>query len=100
MIFLIALAAATGHPLNMTLEFGVGRGSCATTYQTLDDAAIANWILGYWTGLNQAYAKTIGTSTDGAGIIAEVKRRCAAAPASQTIEIINAFYRERATAER
>ena len=58
---------------------GIGRMSCAYwRSESINEGAA--WILGFWSGLNHANARTVGQHTNGEGIIAEVRRVCAARP--------------------
>src|SRR5215472_16898968 len=55
---------------------GIGRMSCAHWLsQSVNECE--GWILGFWSGLNYANARTVGQHTDGEGIITEVREACA-----------------------
>jgi hypothetical protein len=58
---------------------GIGRMSCAHWLSQSFNEGEA-WILGFWSGLNHAKARTVGQHTNGEGIIAEVRKVCAARP--------------------
>ena len=58
---------------------GIGRMSCAYWLSEPVNEG-EGWILGFWSGLNYANARTIGQHTDGEGIITEVRKVCATRP--------------------
>ena len=62
-----------------TLIAGIGRMSCAHWLSQSINEGDA-WVLGFWSGLNQANARTVGQHTNGEGIIAEVRKVCATRP--------------------
>src|SRR5262249_32230131 len=56
---------------------GIGRMSCAYwRSESINEGAA--WILGFWSGLNHANARTVGQHTNSEGINAEVRKGCAA----------------------
>jgi hypothetical protein len=57
------------------------------------------WILGFWSGLNFANARTVGQHTDGEGIIAEVRKVCAARPSMALLNATFTSYSEMASAQ-
>jgi hypothetical protein len=75
------------------MAFGTGRMSCAT-WNSENDAQVQAWTLGYWTGLNVMNPKdhTVGSSTDGEGIIGEVRLVCQAHPAMGVLDAENIVY--------
>ena len=65
-----------------------GGTSCATWLSHKDqEIAGGQWVLGLWTGLNVNNPRNgmVGRSTDGAGIVAEVKLACQQAPSETLI---------------
>ena len=62
--------------------------SCATadTSITVSGNAISYWILGFWSGMNNALGKQIGRTTDTAGLLGEVKLYCDAHPSATVTE--------------
>jgi hypothetical protein len=55
-----------------------------------------DWIQGFWSGLNLSAPegmKTVGTSTDIEGIVAEAKGLCAKVPSGQLLMVTLAIYR-------
>jgi hypothetical protein len=58
---------------------GIGRMSCAYWLSEPVNEG-EGWILGFWSGLNYANARTVGQHTDGEGIITEVRKGCATRP--------------------
>lgn len=94
----LALAArspAPDHGGFAVYEFGVGRDSCAswqTSATTSRDGE--NYIFGAWTGLNMANPHThmVGRSTDGSGVIAEVKLYCEQHPSLSLAGAVAAVY--------
>ena len=64
---------------------GIGRMSCAHWLsQSFNEGE--GWILGFWSGLNFANARTVGQHTDGEGIIAEVRKVCATQPSMTLVK--------------
>jgi hypothetical protein len=71
-----------------TLVFGVGARSCAYWQSSSELAYLGNaWVQGFWTAMNLSNGKNhaVGSQTDAAGILAEVKKTCAEAP-SETLD--------------
>ena len=54
------------------------------------------WVLGFWSGLNYANVRTVGQHTDGEGIIAEVRKVCAARPSMVLLNATFTVYSEMA----
>lgn len=86
------------------MVFG-GLDSCATWLSTsANENAGRHWILGFWSGKNMEAALAggrmgrVGESTDGAGIVGEVKLACQAAPSKTLIAVTLETY-ERFKAE-
>src|SRR5262249_18574426 len=72
---------------------GIGRMSCAHWLsQSLNEDEA--WILGFWSGLNHAKARTVGQHTDGEAIIAEVRKVCAARPSMPLADATFTAYSE------
>ncbi len=77
----------------LTNVFGIGRKSCAT-WNSENNAQVQAWALGYWTGLHVMNPKdhTVGSSTDGEGIIEEVRLVCQAHPPMGILDAENIVY--------
>ena len=58
--------------------------SCATWMQ--DESSGRLWIWGYWTGRNIEALKSVGSSTDSNGLVAEIRLICKAEPSLCTPE--------------
>jgi len=77
---------------------GIGRMSCAYWLsQSFNEGE--SWILGFWSGLNHAGARTIGRHTDGPGIIAEVRKVCATRPSMTLVGATFTAYFEMASTQ-
>ncbi len=83
----LAAAVATTDQSREILSVGVGAHSCASWLATPDSRFEGNvWVYGYWTGLNQGGSNPyVGRSTDGPGIVAEVRKLCEATPSATVI---------------
>jgi hypothetical protein len=55
---------------------GVGKDSCAKAWAATEEAEYASfaWVMGFWTGMNTARGTTVGRTSDGWGIVGEVKK--------------------------
>jgi hypothetical protein len=110
MIASLAIAATLAAPvgdqttIHETYLVGIGRLSCAHWLSTPETKrAGIDWILGYWSGANawrHPGSNTVGSSTDGEGILAEVNKECAAHPSEALIWAANAVYQMLDRAER
>lgn len=61
------------------LVFAQGLSSCANwTSDPVSELGAQSWILGYWSGLNQTNptGHFVGINTDGAGVVAAVRKAC------------------------
>jgi hypothetical protein len=67
---------------------GMGRRSCAhwqSSAETLNEGKV--WIYGFWSGMNVFNTShTVGSKTDPAGIIGEVKKFCENAPSESLFD--------------
>lgn len=86
-VFAAALAAS--HGSDPVIFYGVGQSeSCAAWLSSPQkDQEGFTWIMGFWSGLNAAAVPTgqradVGRSTDGWGIVGEVRKLCQANPSS------------------
>lgn len=71
----LSLPAAGGQPLVRI----IGIGGMSYPIWTADESSRSEgdaWILGFWSGANMARSLAVGSSTDGAGIIARVLDTC------------------------
>ena len=82
------------EPKGQALITGIGRMGCAhwLSSQSLNEDEA--WILGFWSGLNHAKARTVGQHTDGEAIIAEVRKVCAARPSMPLADATFTAYSE------
>src|SRR5215475_5353320 len=77
---------------------GIGRMSCVHWLsQSFNEGE--GWILGFWSGLNLANARTIGQHTDGEGIIAEVRKVCATQPSMTLVKATFSAYSKMASTQ-
>lgn len=83
-------------------QLGIGRDSCASwLVNATSERDGENWILGYWTGVNSANPGNplVGKSTDGEGLIGEVRLICTSKPSislvDATVAVYNQFVRDR-----
>jgi hypothetical protein len=89
--FAVAIAVAnTAHaePVTFWSPGSSGGTSCATWLSNyVQEAAGGQWVLGFFTGANAHNNRNhfVGHSTDSAGLVAEVKAACQAAP-SETVQ--------------
>lgn len=79
---MIALALAAALVSQQGTWIGFGQMSCATwnSGRSTSDAEGRAYILGWWTGRNSGLTAEVGHTTDGAGIIEEVRLVCRAEP--------------------
>jgi hypothetical protein len=89
MFMLANVVALAAEPVEVTTA-GFGRSSCASWKE--DEAAGTNWLLGYWTGRNIEGLRKVGTSTDGNGIIEEVRLICNAQPSLRLMDATTQVY--------
>lgn len=97
----VALLGAAPAPAQVAWVPGGPNTSCATWLSNPSQFAYGRgFILGVWTGLNMKNPKSgrVGFSTDGAGIVAEVKLVCEAEPSVDllvaTMTVYNRFEKE------
>jgi hypothetical protein len=97
-IAIFVLAGAWQSSFSQTVEvykFGIGLNSCGHWLSSPErESAGANWMLGYWSGMNVFHAdnQMVGSKTDGDAIIAEVRKICNQSPSTNLNEAINAVY--------
>ena len=77
---------------------GIGRMSCAYWLSEPVNEG-EGWILGFWSGLNYANARTVGQHIDGEGIITEVRKVCATRPSMTLAGATLTAYSEMANSE-
>lgn len=95
----IAVAMAASQPAfsqDRAVQIrGIGRSSCASWLSTpAKEAEGTVWVLGFWTGAN-AFSEgsgSVGSTTDAEGILALVKRRCAADPSALLMSAVTQAY--------
>jgi hypothetical protein len=75
---------------------GIGRMSCAHWLSESFNEG-EGWILGFWSGLNLANARTVGQQSDGGVIIAEVRKVCATRPSMALVNATFTAYSEMAS---
>lgn len=81
---------------NQALITGIGRMSCAYWLSEPVNEG-EGWILGFWSGLNYANARTVGRHTDGERIITEVRNVCATRPSMTLVGATFTVYSEMAS---
>jgi hypothetical protein len=72
-----------------------GSYSCATWLSSPENERDGtNWLLGFWSGKNIEKKRdgTIGSNTDTAGIVAEVKLNCQTEPSQSLLNAVNGVY--------
>jgi hypothetical protein len=77
---------------------GIGRMSCFHWLSNSIDEG-EGWILGFWSGLNLANARTVGQHAAGAEIIAEVRKVCATRPSMTLVNATFTAYSEMASTQ-
>lgn len=85
---MIALALAGALLSQQGTWLGFGQMSCATwnSRTSSSDAEGRAYILGWWTGRNSGLGLSVGETTDGNGIIEEVRLVCRAQPSRHIAE--------------
>lgn len=86
-VFALALAAQPVFARTVT-TFGIGNVSCASAFQRSNLIETNSWILGYVSARNFETTKNVGSTTDAAGIIGEVRLACSKSPSSKLGDII------------
>jgi hypothetical protein len=81
---------------HQALITGIGRMSCAYWLSEPVNEG-EGWILGFWSGLNYANARTVGQHTDGERIITEVRKACATRPSMTLVGATFTVYSEMAS---
>jgi len=82
-VLLSMMTVPVNAQATMVYSLGDGQESCANWLSSPSNEVYGGtWILGFWTAGN-AFGQTgqVGSSTDGAGIIASVKQLCLSDPA-------------------
>jgi hypothetical protein len=99
----VGLACFTGYQAfaqySPTHIFGIGAKSCAYWQSTPATVSEGHaWIYGYWSGLNthSNKSRTVGSRTDGVGVVAEVKKICDARPSMTLTDATLSAYTEMA----
>lgn len=88
-IFQVAPAA---HATDLVRVWMVGGStSCANWMQ--DELQGSNWLMGYWSGRNIENLSTVGSSTDGPGILGEIRLICAKEPSLSIANAAAKLYR-------
>ena len=91
----VMLEPALAQP-KQALIAGIGRMSCVHWLsQSFNEGE--GWILGFWSGLNLANARTVGEHTDGEGIITEVRKASAMRPSMTLVGATFTVYSETAS---
>ena len=60
--------------------FGVGHYSCERAWETEFKFSAFSWVMGYFSGRNVGDQTKVGGTTDGDGVVAEVRKVCDAKP--------------------
>ena len=91
MIALILMAQAVTIPHASVAQYGMGTQTCAVVKADTSGAR-ASWILGFWTGLNAAFGRSVGKTTTPQNIVGVIERRCATVPERTLGEVTLATY--------
>lgn len=77
LFLLCAGRAVAAGPSGESYYYGIGRLSCATWTPTTGSSE-QNWLFGFWSALNETNPinRAVGSRTDGAGIVEEVRKVC------------------------
>ena len=89
------VARETAHAQPTIEIFGIGMASCAAwASDPKETTEGVGWILGFWSGLNIQNTEhpKVGSSTDGAGIVGEVRRQCEREPSVNLITAVKWAY--------
>ena len=99
MIPLLLMLQAVTIPHASVAQYGMGTRTCAVVKAEAAEAR-ASWILGFWTGLNAAFGRSVGRTTTPQIIVEEIERRCATVPERTLAEVTLATYSQAATRGR
>lgn len=94
LVLLPAQAFAQDSP---SLAFAQGLSSCARwTSDPVIELGVKSWILGYWSGMNalDPVNRFVGQSSDGAGIVALVRRECNSDPSTKLLIATDRAYQK------
>jgi len=95
MIALVAAAALAGSvswPAKTVFIYGA-TNSCGAWLETqTSKASELGWIQGYWSGLNAAFGRTTGASTDKEGVFGEIEKVCHQNPSDTLLNAVNKAY--------
>lgn len=97
-MILLALVLAAENP-NMTI-FGAGYNSCAKAMMPDHYQASFIWVMGLFSGMNMEAGANVGMSTDGDGIMGEVKMICAREPSLPLWRVAQSIYVKLRTEQR
>lgn len=103
MAVLIAAAVVAGTPPWPTAVIWTygGSQSCATWLAgDAQKAQGSEWALGFWTGLNLAFGKKVGSHTDAPGVLGEIEKVCRDSPSLVLIEAARRAYADMSIAGR
>ena len=81
MIALALMLAQAAKPVPTVGGFGMGGYSCAKAFSPENLANTQSWIFGFWSGVNNTRGLQVGSRTDAAGVLDEVRRVCEVHPA-------------------
>lgn len=87
MAIILALA-----PTTEIAAFGGGARTRAQAFATNNYPTSFAWVMGYFSGMNSAWASKVGRTADGDAIIAEVQMICRREPALRLIEAAERTY--------
>lgn len=90
MMLLSLTLAAVQLPPPPVMMIGIGGQSCARSLTPSTTYEGFAWVMGYFSGLNQAAKAGVGSSTDGEGIMGEIKIICDGEP---SLSLIAAAFR-------
>lgn len=89
---ILALALATMPAPMQTAAFGGGARTCQAALEPVNYAASYAWLMGYFSGLNSGTGGTTGQTTNGDGIMAEIRTACQREPSRSLIDVAEDVY--------
>lgn len=99
MSLLLALALSAAAPTQVA-AFGAGARSCEAAFAPERYETTFAWVMGYFSGVNSGANDTVGRTTNGERIIAEVEGVCRRDQAALLIDAAETAYIEMRDARR
>lgn len=97
---MIAAAMALVGSMPMIAVFGQGGSSCAAAMEPANYRYARIWVMGYVSGLNSGTNGQVGQTTDGDGIMGEVRLVCEGQPSLRLIDAAAKVYLNMKTQKR